>query len=136
MKLLLEFQWISFSILMMKTKQLKNTIFFLAITLSFFLGRESKTVISTYSVQPTYLSDSFKTVPQNSFDNSYTPLKMESGTDIVYRCGKSKIYHPTKAHGSFKNCKLKVYELTIKKAKELGLRHCKCAGNNANYTRN
>lgn len=108
----------------MKFKQL-NYITLLAIIISFFLGRQSVGVVGTSNELPSqYLSDS------SGLPNTYLiqkPFLEEKSTDTVFRCGKSRIYHPTKTHASFKRCKPKVYELTAKRAKELGMRHCKCS---------
>jgi len=110
----------------MKNKQLKNTSIILVIVLSFFLGRESQQLNSVNEIQPTFLTDSFHVDSKYEVDKFYSTLQPESSSNIVYRCGKSKIYHPTKTHASFKQCKSKVYELTVQKAMELGMRHCKC----------
>ena len=110
----------------MKKKRLKNTSIILVILLSFFLGRESKQVKSINESQPTFLTDSFQVDSKYGVDGLFNTIQLESNSDIVYRCGQSKIYHPTTTHGSFKRCKSKVYELTVEKAIELGMRHCKC----------
>jgi len=110
----------------MKNKHLKNTSIILVILLSFFLGRVSKQMKSVNEIQPTYLTDSFQVGSKYEVEGFYNTLQSESDSDIVYRCGQSKIYHPTTSHASFKRCKSKVYELTVKRAKELGMRHCKC----------
>jgi len=110
----------------MKNKQLKNTSIFLLIVLSFFLGRESKQLNSVNEIQPTFVTDSFQVDSKYKVDKFYNTLQPESNLDIVYRCGQSKIYHPTTSHASFKRCKSKVYKLTIERAKELGMRRCKC----------
>lgn len=107
----------------MKKEQLKTTIFILAITLSFFLGRESKTAIADTEVPRTIQLGP----PEIQSFNNYIPLQLNDTTK-VYRCGQSKIYHPSLSHGSFKRCKSKVYILTVKTANELGMRHCKCSG--------
>ncbi|WP_117880203.1 hypothetical protein [Aureibaculum luteum] len=110
----------------MKNKHLKNTSIIIVILLIFFLGRESKQVKSVYESQPTYLKDSFEDDSKHEVDGIFNTIQEESNSDIVYRCGQSKIYHPTTSHASFKRCKSKVYELTVERAKELGMRHCKC----------
>ncbi|WP_353780108.1 hypothetical protein [Winogradskyella sp. 3972H.M.0a.05] len=104
---------------------MKTTLFILAITLSFFLGRESKTLNDnpSYITSPSFQSD---LDPIQSFSN-YT-LPVLNDTTKVYRCGQSKIYHPSTSHASFKRCKSTVYILSVKRAKELGMRHCKCSG--------
>lgn len=107
---------------------MKYSILILSITLSFFLGRESKELFkATNPFQPTYSLDKFQpnTLSNYTINDSIYQLKE---TDTVYRCGQSKIYHPTTAHASFKRCKSKVYKLTVKRAKKLGMRHCKCSG--------
>lgn len=111
----------------MKTNQLKYITVSFAIIVSFFLGRESKELETPDKIQPSYFSDTLQKKEQNSLEDLFTPLQALSNNIIVYRCGKSKIYHPTKKHASFKRCKSKVYELTIERAKELGMRHCKCS---------
>lgn len=113
----------------MKSKQQRYLIILLAIITAFFLGRESKEIDTSNNFQPNYFSDSLQKTPSNTFnqDNLYTPLQQLNDETIVYRCGHSKIYHPSKNHASFKRCKSKVYELTVKRAKELGMRHCKCS---------
>ena len=110
----------------MKNERLKNTSIILLILLSFLLGRESKQTKSFNEIQPTYLTDSFQVDSKHDVDGIFNTLQSVSNSDIVYRCGRSKIYHPTKTHASFNRCKSKVYELTVKRAKELGMRHCKC----------
>jgi len=110
----------------MKTKQLRYITVSLAIIISFILGRESKEFDNSNRTQPNYFSDTLQKTRLNSFKEVYTPLQPLNSA-IVYRCGQSKIYHPTKTHASFKRCKSKVYELTSKRAKELGMRHCKCS---------
>jgi len=105
----------------MKTKTTKQTTIILAIALSFFLGRESKGVNVNYS----------PTLNTQSLDNGKRAVDIrnllyKNDTDTVYRCGKSKIYHPTLQHGSFKICKSMVTKLTVKDAKSMGMRHCKC----------
>lgn len=110
----------------MKNKHLKNISIILVILLSFFFGRESKQVNSVNEIQPTYLTDSFQVDSKYEVDRFYNTLQPGINSDIVYRCGQSKIYHPTTKHASFKRCKSKVYELTVKRAKELDMRHCKC----------
>lgn len=105
---------------------MKYSIIILSVTLSFFLGRESKELGSFCKQQSTYVTDSFQpNTLEGRYHFNYIQLK---DNDTVYRCGKSKIYHPTTTHGSFKICKSKVYKLTVKKAKSLGMRHCKCSG--------
>ena len=110
----------------MKTKQLKYITISLALILSFFLGRESKELEAPSKVQPNYFSDTLQKTEQNSLEDLFTPPQLLDNKTIVYRCGKSMIYHPTLSHASFKRCKSKVSELTVEKAKELGMRHCKC----------
>ncbi len=109
----------------MKNQTLKNVIIIIVIISSFFLGRESKPIQSVDKIQPLYFTDSFQ-VDNDQLDGFYNRLSIEGGSDIVYRCGQSKIYHPSKTHASFKRCKSKVYELTVERAKKIGMRHCKC----------
>lgn len=84
-------------------------------------------------------SENNKAYTTESFTNSIQTNQFESSTIvktssevlqddevIVYRCGKSKIYHPTTRHSSFKRCTSGITKLTVKKAKSLGMRHCKC----------
>jgi len=113
----------------MRPKKTKHITIVLAIILSFFLGRESKGFNTLYCPQ-IELSEDLNTPNFLSKNNSVYKNSLELNlklTDTVYRCGQSKIYHPTITHGSFKLCKSKVYKLTIKRAKELGMRHCKCS---------
>ena len=107
----------------MKSKKMKSLVFGLAIFLSFFLGRESKDLNMVKEMKSQYVSDTFEV---QSF--SVNPTLNLSDSTTVYRCGKSKIYHPTTRHSSFKRCKSKVSKLTVKQAKSLGMRHCKCSG--------
>ena len=44
----------------------------------------------------------------------------------VYVCGKSKIYHKSNTHSSFKRCKSNVRKITESQAKKEGKRVCKC----------
>ncbi len=110
----------------MKPKQLKNITISLAIITTFFLGRESKQVEISNRLQPYYFTDTLQHTISNNFKDIYAPLQSLENSTIVYRCGQSKIYHPTKSHASFKRCKSTIYELTVERAKELGMRHCKC----------
>lgn len=111
----------------MKTKTAKQTTVILAITLAFFLGRESKGFNNNDFNEINHA----RTINSRALNSSESvfydriPLH-EKATDTVYRCGKSKIYHPTLQHGSFKICKSIVTKLTIKEAKNIGMRHCKC----------
>lgn len=120
----------------MKTKTAKQTTVILAITLAFFLGRESKGG-NTYLYYPETFSDTIKQKQTplleiendvSSYNNKLLRLQ-ENNTDTVYRCGLSEIYHPTLEHGSFKICRSKVTKLTIEEAKSKGMRHCRCSGN-------
>lgn len=119
----------------MKTKTAKQTTVLLAITLAFFLGRESKggntyypraSGYNTIQQQNTHFLEAKKNL---SYNRTQVLRLQENNTDTVYRCGKSKIYHPTLLHGSFKICRSKVTKLTIEDAKSKGMRHCKCSGN-------
>lgn len=60
---------------------------------------------------------SFKTADNNT-NNSLA--------DKVFVCGKSKIYHKSDSHNALGNCKSGIAEMTEKKAKDKGLRVCKC----------
>lgn len=113
----------------MKPIHLKYLTLFLAIITAFFLGRESKEINTSNNFQPHYFSDSLQKNPSNTIyqDNSLMPNQALDDNTIVYRCGHSHIYHPSKNHASFKRCKSKVYELTVKRANQLGMRHCKCS---------
>nr|WP_321237559.1 hypothetical protein [uncultured Psychroserpens sp.] len=117
----------------MKDKNLKYTILILATTLAFFLGRESKILVPNQPLTNAYTPNSFNSnaVKQKRENSaSYLPNNIQVRlelSDSVYRCGQSKIYHPKLTHGSFKNCKSKVYKLTVERAKELGMRHCRCS---------
>ncbi len=123
----------------MKTKTAKQTTVILAITLAFFLGRESKG-FNTYSYYPETVNHTIKAqdiraleAENNVTFNTNNVLRLqENNTDTVYRCGQSKIYHPTLKHGSFKICRSKVTKLTVEEAKSKGMRHCKCSGNSSN----
>ena len=123
----------------MKTKTAKQTTVILAITLAFFLGRESKG-FNTYSYYPetfNYTTNTQSTrkleAVNNAIFNTNKILRLqEKNKDTVYRCGQSKIYHPTLKHGSFKICRSKVTKLTVEEAKSKGMRHCKCSGNSSN----
>tara|TARA_R110002050_G_scaffold300786_1_gene472683 strand:- start:21249 stop:22262 length:1014 start_codon:yes stop_codon:yes gene_type:complete len=44
---------------------------------------------------------------------------------MVWVCGKSKIYHVSKDHGALKRCKSGIREITLTEALKLGLRMCK-----------
>jgi hypothetical protein len=46
--------------------------------------------------------------------------------NVVYVCGDSKIYHPTKVHNSFNNCNQSVIEMSESAALNAGKRICKC----------
>ncbi len=113
----------------MKSKKTNKTTVILSIVLSFFLGRESKgfngDYKSSHNKQEQY--EPYALDAHTNF-NEDTLILREKETDTVYRCGQSKIYHPTTSHSSFKRCKSKVYNLTVKRAKNLGMRHCKCSG--------
>ncbi|NER17020.1 hypothetical protein [Spongiivirga citrea] len=111
----------------MKIKRLKDPLFLLVVALSFFLGRESKELNLFNDNEPPHNANIRAVIP-NNVDNSYFTIPLESIKDSVYRCGKSKVYHPTLKHGAFKICKSKVTKLTQEKAIEQGLRHCKCPG--------
>ena len=112
-----------------KKRQL-NHIFIIGLFLvSFLAGRQSITLKTTHKPSRVYLADS-SILNDHSYLINYYYLIGENLTDKVYRCGKSMIYHPTKAHASFKRCKSGIYELTVEKAKKLGMRRCKCT----NYT--
>ena len=114
---------------MEKSKQLKYLTILLTIITAFLLGRKSNEIDSSNNFQPRYFSDSLQKIRSNTIyqDNSLMPNQALDDNTIVYRCGHSNIYHPSKNHASFKRCKSKVYELTVKRAKELGMRHCKCS---------
>lgn len=108
----------------MKLKKSKQKTVILAIVLAFFLGRESKGF-------NTYYTKEHPVVPEVKYviENEVLPeVKSDilSINDTVYRCGKSKIYHKSLEHGSFKICKSKITKLTVKYAKSLGMRQCKC----------
>lgn len=113
-------------------KQKNKIILMLSVTLSFFLGRESKELVLANNKLTYHNTSSLK---KNAITNEQAPFlamefneALQKETDTVYRCGQSKIYHPTTSHSSFKRCKSKVYKLTVARAKELGMRHCKCSG--------
>ncbi|WP_299278367.1 hypothetical protein [uncultured Psychroserpens sp.] len=109
---------------------MKYSIVVLAITLSFFLGRESKNVAPKQYIPSSHIPNSFNNSQVGTESLFYTPNNIQvrlEPKDTVFRCGQSKIYHPTLSHGSFKNCKSKVYKLTVERAKELGMRHCRCS---------
>jgi len=111
----------------MKPKQLRYIAISFAIIISFFLGRKSSSLKIDDTYPKSFLTDSsfFDTSKYLINDNNY--LIDASSNNMVYRCGNSMIYHPTKKHASFKRCKSKVSELSVEKAKEMGMRHCKCS---------
>lgn len=109
----------------MKFKKSKQTAVILAIVLAFFLGRESKG-FNTAHTKPQVPQASLTYASINETEAVYSLILQAN--DTVYRCGKSKIYHPTLQHGSFKRCKSKITKLTVKQAGKLGMRHCKCSG--------
>ncbi|GAA4838683.1 hypothetical protein [Algivirga pacifica] len=54
-------------------------------------------------------------------------LHSNTGTTQVYRCGTSKVYHNSKTHAALtKRCTKEIFTYTVAKAKDLGLRACKC----------
>lgn len=46
--------------------------------------------------------------------------------DTVYVCGKSNVYHTSITHSALDRCKSGITKMTLKKAKSLGKRACKC----------
>ena len=109
---------------------MKYSMIMLAIILSFFLGRESKSVVPNQYIPNTHIPNSFNSRQIENENSFYIPNNIQTRlepTDTVFRCGQSKIYHPTLSHGSFKNCKSQVYKLTVERAKELRMRHCRCS---------
>ena len=112
----------------MKPKKLQKTTMVLSVVLAFFLGRESKGFNAHEELQPNYGQESYKPYFLNGgyYDGKILRL-VENDKDTVYRCGKSKIYHPTLKHGSFKICRSRITKLTVGKAKRLGMRRCKCS---------
>lgn len=111
----------------MKKKQIEYCIIIFGLVISFIIGRESSS-FNNKNYETPFKPNSYQSITPidiNAFNNS---LKTEEKNgDIVYQCGKSKIYHPTLSHASFKKCKSKVTKLTVKKAKNIGMRHCKCS---------
>ena len=107
----------------MKAEKTTYGLFILIILISVFIGKEAVIEKNANSYEASYLADSFQAQPIQK----NMPL-LVNDTTKVYRCGQSKIYHPTTRHASFKRCKSKIYVLTVKQAKQLGMRHCKCRG--------
>jgi endonuclease G len=58
----------------------------------------------------------------NSYCWQHLPTKTEQ---MVWVCGKSKIYHTSNTHRGLKRCKSGIKELTLTEALSLGLRKCK-----------
>jgi len=112
----------------MKTKHVKSLLFITSLIVSFFLGRESKHTNFENTIRANHSIIEYAPLeldPKNDFFNTIREFNQKE-TDTVYRCGQSKIYHPTTSHGSFKRCRSIVYKLTLERAQNLGLRHCKC----------
>jgi len=102
-------------------KQCKHIVFLALLFVSFMFGRVNNTIVHAENFNIIEV-ESFRQTKQASRIISF----QNNNETLVYRCGKSKIYHPTTRHSSFKRCNSGITKLTVKKAKSLGMRHCKC----------
>ena len=59
---------------------------------------------------------------RNGYCWQHIPTKTEQ---MVWVCGKSKIYHTSNTHAGLKRCKSGIREITLAEALSLGLRKCK-----------
>ncbi len=87
--------------------------------------KTTKSTASTYSCIATTKSGNQCTrsvVDSNSYCWQHTPTPMKQ---MVWVCGKSKIYHTSNTHSALKRCKTGIKELTLAEALSLGLRKCK-----------